>query len=63
MFNKQLEFARKHIILTASNHAAAGFGLAIVLQGYLGSNPFLPVSIGWILIIFSLAIHIWAWTR
>lgn len=63
MFSKQIEFARNHIILTASSHLAAGFGLAIVLQDYLGSTPFLPVGIGWILVIFSLVIHIWTWVR
>lgn len=63
MFNKQIEFARKHIFLTASNHAAAGFGLALILQDYLVGNSFLPVSIGWILVVFSLMVHIWAWKK
>lgn len=58
-----MEFFSQHIILANANHAALGFGLAIVLQHYLAGNPFLPVVIGWVLIGFGAVVHLYAWTR
>jgi len=59
MFEKQKQFAREHIVLTSTHHLAGGFGLALVLQHYLNGNSFLPVVFGWILIGFSLAVHLY----
>lgn len=66
MFQNAMEFWSQHILLANANHAAGGFGLAIVLQRYLGgkeSKPFLPVIVGWILLAFCLVTHIYAFTR
>lgn len=58
-----LEFDRKHVLLNNANHLAGGFGLAVVLQNYLVGDPFLPVVIGWALIVFSAIVHLIAATR
>lgn len=63
MFEKEKKFARKHIILTSTNHAAGGFGLALILQSYFASDPFLPVWIGWVLFGYAVVVHIIEWTR
>ncbi len=63
MLEKQKEFARSHVLLTAANHFAAGFGIALILQHYLAGNPFLPVVIGWILVAFAAVVHAYEWTR
>lgn len=63
MFEKQKEFARKHIILTATNHAAGGFGLALILQSYFAGDPFLPVWLGWVLFSYAVVVHFIEWTR
>lgn len=63
MFEKQKEFARTHIILTATNHAAGGFGLALILQQFFVGDPFIPVFIGWILLSYSVIVHLIEWTR
>ena len=59
MFEKQKQFTREHIFLTSTHHLAGGFGLAIVLQHYLNGNSFLPVAFGWILVGFTLAVHLY----
>jgi hypothetical protein len=58
-----LDFDRHHIMLTNASHLALGFGLALVLQHYMVGNAFLPVAIGWVLIVFGLIAHLVAWTR
>lgn len=63
MFEKEKKFARTHIILTATNHAAGGFGLAVILQHYFAGDPFIPVFIGWILFGYAAVVHIIEWTR
>ena len=63
MFKNQRTFARRHIVLTAVNHAAAGFGLALVLQHSLVGNAFLPVTFGWLLLAFAAIVHAYEWTR
>lgn len=59
MFEKQKEFARNHIVLNSVQHFTGGFGIALVLQNYFLGNPFLPVSVGWILTGFALAVHLY----
>lgn len=56
-YDKAIVYFAAHPTLNALAHSAAGFGLALVLQHYLKGNAFLPVSIGWALIIFSVIIH------
>ena len=63
MFEKQQAWAREHIILNNVHHAAGAFGLAIVLQHYLAGNPFLPVAVGWVLLGFTVAMHLYQFTR
>ncbi len=63
MFERQLALARKHIILTNFAHFVGGFGLALLLQYYLSGNSFLPVTVGWILIAFTLVVHIYELTQ
>ncbi len=63
MFERQKNFARDHIVLTAISHIAAGFGIAVVLEGYVGSGPFIPVFIGWIILGFTAIVHTVGWMR
>lgn len=63
MIKEAIKFDRKHILLNNANHAAGGFGLAVILQHYLVGNVFLPVMIGWILLGFALVVHLYSWTR
>ena len=62
MLSSQSEIAinyfSQHVMLNSMAHAAAGFGIALVLQHYLKGNTFIPYWIGWALIGLSLAIHI-----
>lgn len=63
MFDKQKAWARQYILLNNAHHVAAGFGLALLLQHYLIGSAFAPVAVGVVLIGFSVAVHIYAWTR
>lgn len=58
MFEPEKKFARKHIILTSTNHFAGGFGVALLLQQYISGDAFLPALIGWILIGYFAMVHI-----
>lgn len=60
MFEKQKAWARQHIIINNAHHVAAGFGLALVLQHYLSGSAFLPLAVGWALLILSAAVHTYA---
>lgn len=62
MFDSEKKFARKHIILTSTNHFAGGFGLVLLLQHYITGEAFLPVFIGWILVAYLIIIHILEFT-
>lgn len=57
------EFDRRHIPLTNASHFALGFGLAILLQHYIAGNVFLPIVVGWILVAFSLIVHVYSWNK
>lgn len=63
MLKGALQFDRQHVILNNLSHAAGGFGLAVVLQQYIAGNAFLSPAIGWALLAFTAAIHVYAWTR
>ena len=63
MLEKQIESARKHIVLVGLIHFIGGFGLALLLQYYLSGNAFLPVSVGWILVAFTLIGHMYVMIR
>lgn len=56
-----MEFARRHVVTTAAAHGAGGFGLALLLQYYLGGSAFAPVWIGWALLACAVAWHLSAW--
>ncbi len=58
-----IKFDRAHIYLSNLNHVALGFGTAILLQHYLRGDVFIPVSLGWLLVIFACTVHIYAWSR
>jgi hypothetical protein len=62
MLKKEMESARKHIILTGSAHFTGGFGLALLLQRYLSGSAFLPAIVGWILVTFTVIVHIYILT-
>lgn len=62
MFNQEKKYARKHIILTSTNHFAGGFGIALLLQQYVAGNAFLPPIVGWILVGYSVVVHILEFT-
>jgi hypothetical protein len=59
MLERQIKLARKHFIITNFSHFVGGFGLALLLQYYLSGNAFLPVMVGWILVAFTLIVHIY----
>ena len=63
MLDTAIEFWSQKVILSNVSHAAGGFGLAVVLQRYLRGQPFLPVSVGWILLAFTVLTHVYAFTR
>ena len=63
MFERQIESARKHLIFVGLIHFIGGFGLALLLQYYLSGNAFLPVSVGWILVAFTLIGHMYVMIR
>ena len=63
MFEIAKAYWSQHILLANASHALGGFGLALILQRYLGGKPFLPVAIGWILVSITLATHFIAFTR
>jgi hypothetical protein len=56
-YDKAIAYFSLHPNLNATAHAAAGFGLALVLQHYINGHAFLPVSIGWALIVYSAVVH------
>jgi len=58
-----IQFDRKHVILNNASHAAGGFGLALLLQEYFVGGAFLSLSLAWILVIFSAAIHLYSFTK
>lgn len=47
------------IMLSNIIHALGGFGLAIVLQRYTKGDAFLPVWIGWVLLIGAIILHMY----
>lgn len=55
-----LKFFSEHVMLNSFAHTAGGFGLAIILQKYLKSEPFVPVIVGWALLGLSIAIHVYS---
>jgi hypothetical protein len=57
------EFDRRHIPLTNASHFSLGFGLAVLIQNYMTGSVFLSVVIGWILVGFSLMVHIYSWNK
>ena len=62
MFQNAMDYWSRHVLLSNTSHAFGGFGLAIVLQHYLrgkaGGKPFVPVIIGWLLLVFCVLTHI-----
>lgn len=62
MFAHEKKYARKHIILTSTNHFAGGLGLALLLQHYLTGDAFLPAIVGWVLVGYLVIVHILEFT-
>ena len=60
MIEHAIQFWSQHVILANLTHAAGGFGLALVLQRHFGGRPFLPVIVGWLLLAFTIAVHLYA---
>ena len=60
IFDKSIQFFAQHVMLNSIAHTAGGFGLAIVLQHYMQGNSFVNPLVGWALIIFSVAIHLYS---
>jgi len=63
LYNRSMNYFSRHVFLNSIAHVATGFGIAIVLQAYLQGNVFINVWIGWILIAFSMIIHIRSVTK
>ena len=62
MIEKPINYWSKHVMLSSLSHAVGGFGAALLLQHYLADNAFLPVSVGWLALGFTLITHFFAWT-
>ena len=60
IYEKSVRFFSEHVILNSIAHSAGGFGLAVVLQQYLQGEAFISPLIGWALIAFSVAVHIYS---
>jgi hypothetical protein len=58
MLEKEMESARKNIVITNFAHFTGGFGLALLLQYYLLDNAFLPPIVGWVLVAFTVIVHV-----
>lgn len=58
IYAKSLKYFSKHPILNSCAHSAAGFGLAVILLHYMPESGLLNPAVGWILILFSIAVHI-----
>lgn len=63
MMHRAKDWAARHIVLTSLHHFAAGFGIALLLEHYLTGSAFAPLAVGAVLLAFSLAVHVYAWTR
>jgi len=63
MLERQIALARKHFVLTNFGHFVGGFGLALLLQYYLSGSAFLPVAVGWLLVAFTLIVHVYVLTQ
>lgn len=63
MLEQAKQWAGRHVFLYATHHFAGGFGLALLLQYYLTGSSFLPITIGWLLLAFTVAVHIYAFTK
>lgn len=63
MFASAMEFFSQHIILSNFIHVVGGFGFALILQRYFPGKVFLSAKVGWLLLGFALAVHIFAFTR
>lgn len=57
-YDRSLHYFSKHPIINSTAHAAAGFGLAILLQQYYQGDVFVSPYLGWALVIFSVVVHI-----
>lgn len=57
---RAMAYMSHHIMLSSAAHAAGGFGLAVLLQHYLKGRAFVPVWVGWILVVFSCGVHVLA---
>ncbi len=57
LYHQSLDYFSKHPMANSLAHSAGGFGLAVVLQEYMGGGSFVPVWIGFILIVFSALVH------
>jgi hypothetical protein len=56
-YARSLRYFSNNPLLNSVAHAAAGFGLAIILQQYFQGDVFISPYIGWALIIFSVVVH------
>lgn len=60
IYQKSMRFFAQHVMLNSIAHSAGGFGLALVLQQYLQGDVFVNPLVGWALVIFSAAIHVYS---
>ena len=57
-YKHAMHFWSKHIILNKVTHLVAGFGIALLVQGYTQGNAFAPAWVGWALVAFAVVMHI-----
>lgn len=58
LLDRVLAYSVQHPYLMHSAHFAAGFGVALLLQHYLKGHEFVSPIVGWILIGFSVVVHV-----
>jgi hypothetical protein len=56
IYKRSLNYFAQHPFLNSLAHSAGGFGIAIILRGFLTGDKIL--YIGWALFILSVLIHI-----
>lgn len=58
IIEKHSVYFSKHPLLCSLAHALGGFGIAVILQQYTIGNSFVPVIVGWLCFLASIAMHV-----
>ncbi|MBI3627678.1 MAG: hypothetical protein HY220_02975 [Candidatus Sungbacteria bacterium] len=58
MIENAIHFWSQYTILANIVHVSGGFAVALLLQRYISGKAFLPTWVGWVLLIFAIAVHV-----